>query len=333
MTSLRANHSRNNYIFAILALINSTWIFYTYLSFSSIGLFRPAALSKVLEGTAERPYVYRILLPLLARLFSPTIPSRVAEWFASAPPALNVVFDRLSGGMYPREAAFIIAAMFLSLIGFVYTEKIFLGELGFPEKEKLTWPLFIQLFILPVNMFTGYYYDLPQLFLMTLSLLLMYRGDWNIYLVVLALASLNKETSLFLVVVFVIYFWPRLDHHDFFKLLIIQLLVYGVIRVLLLYTFQNNPGAPILFTTPAQFDKYRDYPYAFVFTLLYFSIVAYLILRRWGRKHEFLRAASIIGLMILVLFFISGTVMEFRIFLDALPALGILIFTPPSPSM
>jgi hypothetical protein len=332
MKSLNAKHLQNKYVFRILAVINSTWIFYIYLSCTSIGLFRPAALSRVLEGTAERPYIYRVLIPVLAKSFASFIPLSVEGWFANAPLVLKDVFERLKGGMYPREATIVLVAMFLSLVGFVLAEKIFLADLGFNDKEQLVLSLVIQSFILPFNMFTGYYYDLPQLFLITLSLLFMYRRNWGIYFIVFELASLNKETSLFLIMVFAIYYWQRLTRTDFFKLLTTQIIVYGFVRMLILYPFQNNPGSPILWTLPAQYNKYVESPYALIFTLLYFSTVILLVLRKWNWKHEFLRAASVTGLIILVLFFFSGTVMEFRIFLDAWPALGILVFAPVKPA-
>jgi hypothetical protein len=326
----RLTENTSKYVFAVLALVNSIWIFYVYLSITSIGQFQPASLSRVLEGTAEQPYAYRILLPFTAKIISPIIPSVFIDWFTNAPPPLKKIFERLSNGTYPRESAFVITVMFLSLLGFVFAEKSFLADLGFATKEQFVLPLVIQLFILPVNMFVGYYYDLPQLLLITLSLIFMHRAKWTMYLLFLALAGLNKETSAFLIVAFIIYYWPRLARAEFAKLLSLQLATYGVIRFITLYGFRNNTGSPILLTIPAQYEKYVEYPYAFLFTMLYFAGFTYLTLRQWKKKHQFLRAAAIIPLIILILFFTSGTPMEFRVFLEALPVFATLIFPPTS---
>jgi hypothetical protein len=282
----------------------------------------------VLEGTAARPYTYRVLVPVLSSLFSPLVPEGIVEWFAEAPGALRSTLERLSGGLYRREAIVVMLIMFGSLVAFVFAEKSLLHDLGFEARDQFRLSLASLLLVLPVNSFTGYYYDFPQLLLMTIGLILLQRRSWRSYLLLLAVANLNKETSVFLVAVFSAYYWSRLPRREFFALLAWQALVCGIIRGPIMYWFRANPGSPIFFTLPDQIRLYQSHPIGIVITLAYFVPALYLIWRRWPQKNGFLRSASVMGAIILALFFVSGYPLEFRVFLDALPVLSVLLFAP-----
>lgn len=216
--------------------------------------------------------------------------------------------------------------MFCSLIGLAYAQKKFIKQLGMQSNEQVILPLLTQLCILPLSIFFAYYYDLPQVFLITLSLGFLQECDWKNYLVTLALASLNKETSVFLILVFIIYYFPRLPRKTFVMLLIGQTVTYAIIRFGLIYVYRNNPGATVYFTLKNHYDQYLSYPPSLIFTLMFFLGAGFLILRDWKRKHAFLRASSVMIVFILILFFTSGMPVEFRVFLDALPIIVLLIY-------
>ena len=315
-------------LFTSLAIALSIFIFLAYLRNTSIGAFQPASLARMLEGSATRPYAYRILVPVLARFLAPVVPSQIPDWFAGSSGAVRSTFEHLSTGGYAREAVIVMTIMLLCLAGFVFAERRLLFELGFGAREQFAWPLAILCMVLPITLFTGFYYDFPQLLLITISLILMYRKSWPSYLLVLAVANLNKETSVFLLVIFSLYYWRRLPHEDFFKIMLLQITICTAIRGAILYRFEGNPGASVLFTLPDQVILFQDKPMGIVFTGLYFAFAIGLAVNRWSQKHEFLRSASVLGIIILGLFFISGFPLEFRVFLDALPVLGILFFPP-----
>jgi hypothetical protein len=315
--------------FATAAFLNSIWIFYIYLSITLIGAFDPASLARVIETTAERPFIYRILVPILARSLAGMVPTELTEWLKDAPDALSKTYLRLGYNGYSREAVIVLILMFLSLTGFAFLEKTFLADLGYDKKERFVMPLVFQMFVLPVNLFTGFYYDLPQLFLMTICLIYLHRRNWTKYLIFLSIANFNKETSAFLILVYIAYYWSRLPRKNFFTMLIWQVALIGVIRGLLIILFRNNGGSFLAYTIPNQIRIYGEHPLALIFTIAYFGLVIFLTLRQWRSKNGFLRAASVIGLIILILFIPSGYPLEFRVFLDALPVLAILIFPPP----
>lgn len=319
-------------VFAVLVVLNSAWILYVYLSLTHLGTFGPAKLSGALEGTIERPYVYRVLVPFLAKVLSPFVSSSLTEKLSSAPLPIKIAFEALSDGGYAREASAIFVIMFCSLIGLAYAQKKFIKQLGMQSNEQVILPLLTQLCILPLSIFFAYYYDLPQVFLITLGLGFLQECDWKNYLITLALASLNKETSVVLILVFLIYYLPRLPRKTFVLLLISQTVIYAIIRFGLIYVYRNNPGATVYFTLKNHYEQYLGYPPSLIFTLIFFLVFGFLILRDWKRKHAFLRASSVMIVFILILFFTSGMPVEFRVFLDALPIIVLLIY-PPSDSL
>jgi hypothetical protein len=329
MSALPIDSHRQRFIFRAVAIGLSILVFVAYLANTSVGAFQPASLARVLEGSATRPYTYRILVPALARFLSPIIPDEMIDWFAQSTGAARATFDRLSAGGYEREAVVVMLIMLLSLAGFVFAEQTLLAELGFGAREQFIWPLAVLLMVLPVTLFTGFYYDFPQLLLVTLSLTLMHRRTWPRYLFVLAMANLNKETAIFLVAIFIVHYWTRLPRREFLEVLAWQAVVCGGVRGSILYWFADNPGATIFYTLPDQIKLFQEHPLGLVFTVSYLSLAIFLVLRRWAQKHEFLRSATVLGLIILGLFVTSGYPLEFRVFLDALPVLGILFFSPP----
>jgi hypothetical protein len=323
---------RGKFLFAILVLLNSAWIFYAYLSVTQIGTFEPAKLSRALEGTAERPYVYRELVPLLARGLSPLIPPSLAGTFSSAPFPIRKTFEALSEGGYSREAAAVLVLIFVSLVGFAYAQRYFLRILGMTSsREQFILPLLAQILILPFTIFFGYIYDIPQVLLITVCLAFVLERRWVGYFFVLALASLNKETSVLVILVFVIFYWSRLPRTAFISLFLVQTAIYASIRAILLYIYRDNPGAQMLMTLKTHYEQYVVYPPSILITLVFFVPLVYLMRRGWKRKHPFLQAGSVMFVLLIGLFFIAGMPVEFRVLLDALPIVAILIYQSKSP--
>ena len=317
-------------LFAVLVLINSAWIFYVYLSVTQVGTYTPAKLAGTLEGTAERPFIYRTLVPWLARVIAPAVPHSIAAQVTHLPDPIQKTFNALREGGYDRQAAIVLLLMFLSLVGFAYAQQNFLTALGMvSSQEHFALPLLAQIFILPFSIFFGYIYDLPQLFLVTLGLLFLLRGEWAMYLITLALACLNKETTVLLIAVFSLYYLRRLPLKTFITLLTVQLLIFSAIRILLMVLFRNNPGTPLLLTLMVHYEQYMEYPPAILINLAFFLPLVFLSLRGWERKHPFLRAGSVMFVALFLMYFIAGMPVEFRVFLDALPVVSTLIYPPP----
>jgi hypothetical protein len=319
-------NKKNTFIFASANILNSLWIFHVYLTIAPIGYYQPANFSNILEGTAERPFIYRALIPLIAKTFSWLVPDKIVIWAVKIPPPLKAAFERLSGEVHSKEAIVAIFAMFFSLVAFGFVERTFTASLGLNKKTQFVLPLFAQLMLLPLSYHFGYYYDLPQVLLVASSLLFLYRQNWPVYSLLFAITTLNKETTITLVIVYGIYYFSRLPRRKFLGLLLSQLLLYTLIRVPLIFLYRNNPGASIPSKLGIQLYIYTEFPIILFITFLFFSIIFLYVFKRWKQVDEFLRASLAIFAVIFILFFLSGIPMEFRVFLDALPVLAIWVY-------
>ncbi len=313
-------------LYGVIALVVSAGVFLSYFSISGSWNFSPAAFPKMLSGTADRPYVYRQLIPIISKFTAWLIPQSVVELSQKAPYILKNTINLLSQGVYPREAIIAMILMYFCLVGFIFAERALLKQLEYPQDAQQIIPIVLTILILPLTVFHGYIYDLPQLFLFTLGLLLIVRKQWHFYLPILAITTLNKETSIFLIVIFALYFFRSLSRKTYFILLIEQSIIYIFVHGLIVYLYRNNPGQLIYWTIEFHIQEYSQYPITFLITLLFLGSILFLVFRGWQYKPFFLQVSFSVFFMFLVLFFAAGREMEFRVFIDILPVFGTLMF-------
>jgi hypothetical protein len=331
---MKQKHLHNIALFVVCIIA-----FIAYLKYSGIGSNPDADLMKLMNGTAVRPFQYRILVPVLVNMALSIFPENA---FSS----LNVVMiepavARLAGNLNTgRNAAWLaIFCMFFSLVGSVFVIKLLMERLGYPLKTinvlTLVFPISLLAF-LPY----AYIYDLPNLFLFSCALLALAPNkeeaprtlrSWFIYLTIFVLASLNKETSILLLVAFSVVYYQKLNRARFIQLAVIQIVVYGIIRLYLLDRFSQNPGivaAPLWWL-------YISYPMISIVTMAFFSAIVVLIKREWAMKPLFLRQSFMMAIPLTGLFLLFGYPFEFRTFFEVYPILFLLILpqhvmNPPS---
>ena len=302
-------------------------IYLTYLKISRVGTNEFTSLNDLLAGKADTPYIYRVLIPQSAKLFAKIIPPIPHNLFSKSE-ILQESFLNLNGDILPKEAFLVLFLTFLAMIGFIYVEKRFLFDLGFSQETQLILPILLLAHGLLFTIRFGYIYDMPQLFLFTTSLWLLFRRQWKWYLVLFLITTLNKETSILLTATYAIYFYKRLSKKEFFKLLFWQLFPFIIIRIILLWVYRDNSGSVIYSNFFIHVEKYKAFPIFLAITIFLFVTIFFLVKNKWAKKNDFLRSAIIVPLLILPLYFYGGIPMEFRVFLEALPILGVLAFNP-----
>jgi hypothetical protein len=324
---MKASHP---YRYTALALLISAGLFIAYLSLNNFGSSGISSFPKMLEGTAFRPAIYRVLIPSLAKLGATLVPAQASEFFDRWPEGTGVrrAFDNLSNGTYHDEAVIALLLIYLSLAGFVLVEKRLLKALGYSATEAAILPFILAALTLPFSVFFAYVYDLPQVFLFTLCALLLYQRKWALYLILLGITLLNKETAFFLIVIFAVHYFRRLPRKEFAILLGAQLAEFLILRAILLYVYRANPGVTIFWSYRYHLDQYTSYPFTLLFTLILLGAIVVLMAKDWHKKPVFLRSASVVFPFTVVLFFLAGMPMEFRVFLDILPVFGSLFFFP-----
>jgi hypothetical protein len=319
---------------AFMLALAST-VFLHFLRTSGVNSLRPASIDRLLTRTADKPYIYRVLLPTAANSLAPLLDGETALSIGKqAETVLGRGFFRadLDGKRHPSQVLLILAMMYLSLVGFAVTIWILLGNLGYSPIIQYAVP---PLLVVGSTLFMqfGYIYDFSTLFLFSLGCLLMQRQQWVAYLVVFACATLNKETAIFLSVIFGLVFVSRLPRRHFFLLLAIQLATFGLLQGAIRYVFRDNPGAAMPSGFFGQLTALHTLAFHRPLVLLYFVlwllIMAAQIGFGWGDKPLILRAGLGVLPFFLVLYLVSGFAAEIRVMLEVYPIIAVLTLPPP----
>jgi hypothetical protein len=83
------------------------------------------------------------------------------------------------------------------------------------------------------------------LFFFSLGLILLYKQNWKWYLPIFGLAVSNKETAILLTVIYALYYYNQIPRKQYWQLLIIQAVIFIVIKTALSLIFANSPGHAI----------------------------------------------------------------------------------------
>jgi len=253
----------------------------------------------LMNGTAERPYVYRILVPFLIKM------------------AINI---------YPLSATVYASLLtYFSLLGFVICIRsfsaLFWESTMIVDAIGLTSPVLL----LPLMLWNEQIYDFTTLLLFSLGLLYMAQAKWKLFFLIYMISCLNKETTVLLLLVFFVCFWHRRKDAFFWKIFALQLAIYVTTRFAIIWKFQSNPGGIVE-------NHFWDHVVAFqtaptlVLTHIFLGILI-MILAIWDQKKKpfFLKRAAI-GLVpvLFTLYLLWGFPLEIRVFYEAYPVILLL---------
>ncbi len=174
--------------------------------------------ANLLAGIAPTPFQYRVLVPWLVHgaLATHLVAARdalalfdIVEFVAIV--ALGLAFRRYVSFFIPdRRLSAVLALSIYFVLPFVYKDTVF------------------------------YPGDLPSALFFTLGLILIYRQNWTWYYPLFAIATLNRETSLFLVAVFVFgaaQSWRKTGLH-----VAAQAAIWIAIKLTLRTLYSGNPS-------------------------------------------------------------------------------------------
>ncbi len=153
----------------------------------------------------------------------------------------------------------------------------------------------------------------------------MVRQRWRLFLLVFALACLNKETAILLTFIFAIHFLlrERLERGLAGRLLVAQLAVFSLIKVAVTLVFRDNPGSFLEFHLfDHNFYLLKPYLPSSVAVPL---AVAVLVFHKWSEKPAFLKSSLwiLVPLFSVSLFF--GQLDEGRAFYEVYPIVVLLV--------
>jgi len=298
-----------------------------------------ANLLDMVGGTADRPYVGRLVLPALVRL-SVVVGEHAsgvtgAEWARRSVEKVGALVLRRSRA--PKHAfddaytygSFAMVALFC-FVGFAVTLRASIRSV-YPEYPFWVSDLapIVALMVMPVTLFryVSFIYDPMTLFIFTVCLHLIAVRILPAYLLLFPLAVLSRETAILLLPVLL-----ARGAEDSLRPRLVAVGVYHVVvfvglRILLHYAFRHNPGAAFTLQVHRNLAVAGD-PSFYVKTFAPLAPVALLIFYGWRRKRVFLRRAFLIlGGTLVPLCLLFGSLGETRTYLELYP-LAVLLAVP-----
>lgn len=288
---------------AYLLLVFCASYYFTTLWFELNWQLRGVTWDAILNGTAPTPFQYRVLVPWLVRgivLLGAACGTAVSVpalffWIECCAVALLVLSFRAYLGLFWRREAACILSMTIFLV--------------LPYNLLLDRVLALR-----------YPSDIPSLLFFTTGLVLLYARSWRLFYPLFVLATLNKETSCFLTVVYVMVWLGREKHARIALHAAAQLLIWFSIKYWLGRVYLSNPGDGLcLWNYRANVD-FIIRPNAW---LLFLSNLGYLwipVLLFWRRIPDFFvrRSAAVIPVFFAGMFLV-GNMWELRIYGELTP--------------
>lgn len=172
----------------------------------------------LVAGVASTPYQYRVLIPWLVR------------------GALEAHLIQTTSEMAVFAGIQVVALVLLAFVFRRYLSR-------FIHDRVLASVMALTLYaVLPFNYFNlPYYpYDIPSVLFFTLGLLLIYERNWRWFYPLFVIATLNRETSIFLTVVTVFVLFDQYSWRTLTLLAGSQLAIWGAIKAGLWVLYQEN---------------------------------------------------------------------------------------------
>jgi hypothetical protein len=338
-SSAMRNYSIPQIIFSALYVLLTLYALIHFLNNSYLGdkyFGGRVSFDAMMDGTAWKPFVYRLLVPKIAAGIAAITPefmehaiTNAAHKFAStsllheinqAIPTLKKTFPARHP-VYPRLV--VIALIYACLWGYVIT--LFkLARMLFPDNDMVAWaaPVVALVSISGCSAPMQYISDLPALFIATLCFLSIARQRLGSYLICFTLACLNKETAIFFTLFYCFWLYGRMDKQRYTLCLIAQLVIYGLIRYGVIIWYIQNHGN--IFENHGVFKKELFTP-ASIRPIIDIFVLFMLLTYSWPLKPLFLKYSLMLLPFVYGAFCLLGNPGEYRFFFDIMPLLCLLV--------
>jgi hypothetical protein len=296
-----------------------------------------ASLPAMVDGTADRPYVYRQLLPFIANSIERALPIDVRNH------ATALLFDKTHhyhpiAALYPNAVDarnpqyalryYLIYAMsFASLLLAMFALRAVCIDMQ-PNRVAATLAPIAFAAILPLILTVGgYFYDPSELLFMATAVWFSMRGRVLWLIAITALATLNKESFLFFILTLYPFLRSRFSVKSTLAVQCVLLVVAAAVNVVIKLKYAHNDGGVITYhlmenlvflTHPS---SYLDFEYNYGipttkgFNVINIVLVAALVRTAWGKLlpavRQHLKIAVLINVPLYLAFCYPGELRDF----------------------
>jgi hypothetical protein len=204
-------------------------------------------LEAMLDATADRPFVYRQLLPLIANAADRVVPERVKARVAAK---LNPskVFVKTYGAAKPAVSFRYVVVYYLSFLSLLASllllHRIAL-DAGMGRLAAIISPTVLSLAFPYMQTLGGYFYDTAELMFFCLAYWLVSRKHIAWLFAILVPATLNKESFLFFIVTLLPLLLAGFPRKKAVGIAAAAVLVSGLVNVAVKLQFAHAGGSPV----------------------------------------------------------------------------------------
>ncbi len=322
-------------IILLLYMAVSAMVLDTFMQTRSLEEGSPAfGLEKMLEGTAQRPFVYRQLVPVTVNSLVSLIPEEQHEAFVEYHldryHLKQMYFERakypnINKGReqwtptYSLKFHLVYLFMFASLLACIYCMR-WLQNAVFARNDSfyaLTPILFMTL--LPLSFVTGnFYYDFPELFFLSILLLTAVKGWYGAWIILLPLAVFNKESNLLVPLLYISVIVGSLGTWRNRIYLGLSIALSAIIYIYIKMLYVDNPGGTVIFRlsqnvdfwlNPKNYFLWQDFfapliPFPRGMNIIWIALIISTILVAWRKKPIVIKWLFVTSLVVNVPLFI-----------------------------
>ena len=289
------------FFFMAISLLS---LYFTDMHFMLCSEAKRASLSLLLHNAADVPFQYRVLVP----------------WCVNFLLSLNLPY--LNSAIRIFKVIEFLSTFFL-FIAFRSYLSIFIRN----EIRSSLFSLFLFL-VLPyqyifysLSLGAIYYpFDIPSVFFFTIGIILIYRKNWFLYYPVFIIATLNRETTIFLIFIFFITTIKKNNMiHTFFHCFL-QVMIWLLIKKVLGILYADNPGPGYFINFLIMNLKTLSHPVNMIRVASSFCFVwAVVIFYFKFISDKFVKKSLAVLFPFFCGMFVVGNILELRIYGEMIP--------------
>ncbi len=264
-------------------------------------------LEYLLNGTAQKPFQYRVLIPWLIQgvssVIGPSIPaSTICKW-------INFFF------------------LFAFVMAFQYWANITIGN-----KKTSLLAVLIVLYMMPFHYLLlrqgnlWYPWDMSTLFLFTLGLIALDQENWRLFYPLFAVATFNKETTCFLILILFYAKIGRLNWKQMATHLAAGTTIWLTVKLVLYFVFKDDASGALfenklrsnlqfVATLPNLLSVIGMFGFLWLPVLMYYPKI----------KNQFIQRALLTTPIFFLGMLYVGNIFELRVFSEMIPLIGIAV--------
>lgn len=242
-----SNHFR--YIFlALLYFIVCLIVLNTFMDLNGFrGNSERFGFNKMMTYTAERPFAYRVLTPVLINSAVSLIPesviSKLEKDLLFDSNLLRYVhvtenWDAAASAKYHLTYFYLFICLLITIFALRKLTRIIYD----PPAAVLDFAPAPALILLPMTFIHGgYMYDFPELMFFIVAFVLILRSHWPLYYLIFPLAVLNKEMGFFIILFFAVLKFKEMPKPVFWGHIAAQFIIGLAILIFVRILFADNP--------------------------------------------------------------------------------------------